>query len=80
MVEVTIMATLTIRNVPDEVVERLKKAASIQGRSMEQEVRLLLESRYRNREAVLRRIEERWKDLPKASPEEVESWIREGRE
>jgi antitoxin FitA len=74
------MATLTIRNIPDDVVERLKKAALNNGRSMEQEVRTLIESRYRAKEEVLRRIEERWKDLPKASPEEIDSWIREGRD
>jgi hypothetical protein len=31
-------------------------------------------------EEILRRIEERWRDLPKASSDEVEKWIREGRE
>jgi len=74
------MATLTIRNVPEDVVERIKNAAAHQGRSMEQEVRLVLESRYRSKGDILRRIEERWQELPKASPEEVEAWIREGRD
>lgn len=74
------MATLTIRNVPDDVVERIKNVAAHQGHSMEQEVRLVLESRYRSKGDILRRIEERWQELPKASPEEVEAWIREGRD
>lgn len=74
------MATLTIRNVPEDVVERLKNTAAHNGRSMEQEVRLVLESRYRSKEDILRRVEERWQELPKASPEEVEAWIREGRD
>jgi plasmid stability protein len=73
------MAALTIRNIPGNVIERLKKAAVTNGRSKEQEVRTLIESRYRAKEEVLRRIEERWKNLPKASPKEIESWIREGR-
>jgi plasmid stability protein len=74
------MATLTIRNVPESVADRLKEVAAQQGRSMEEEVRLLLQERYVKKEEILRRIEERWRDLPKASSEEVEKWIREGRE
>jgi plasmid stability protein len=37
------MPTLTIRKVPGAVIERLKRAAARRGRSMEQEVRELLE-------------------------------------
>jgi plasmid stability protein len=43
------MATLTIRNLRDEVVKRLKEAAKRKGKPMEQEVRELLESRYKSR-------------------------------
>ena len=39
------MATLTIRHVPEAVVERLKAAAKRKGYSMEQEVRELLAMR-----------------------------------
>ena len=77
------MANLTIRNVSDEVIERVKNKAARHGRSMEQELRLHIEQGYQAREDVLRRIEERWRQLPdnaKASPEEIEGWIREGRE
>jgi plasmid stability protein len=74
------MATLTIRNVPEEIVARVKTSAAQHGHSMEQELRSLIERRYRSREDVLRQIEARWKDLPKASPEEIERWIGEGRE
>jgi hypothetical protein len=74
------MATLTIRSVPEPVVERLKEVAAQRGRSMEEEVRLLLQERYVKKEEILRRIEERWRDLPKVSSDEVESWIREGRD
>jgi plasmid stability protein len=38
----TIMATLTIRNVDDAVVERLKKRAKDNERSLEAELRILL--------------------------------------
>ena len=40
------MATLTIRNVPEDVVARLKKVAANKGHSMEQEVRELLRTRF----------------------------------
>lgn len=73
------MATLTIRNVPEAVVERLKSSATQNGRSMEQELRLLIETRYRDRDEILRRIEARWKGLPKATAEEIDRWIRDGR-
>jgi plasmid stability protein len=74
------MATLTIRNLPDDLVERLKEAASRRGHSMEQEVRELLQQRYAARQEVLARVEERWQRLPKASAEEIAAWTAEGRE
>ena len=73
------MATITIRNLPDAVVERIKSSAMERGRSMESELRELLTRRYADREAILARIHRQWQDLPKASPEEIERWIREGR-
>jgi antitoxin FitA len=73
------MATLTIRNVPDDVVARIKNAATQKGHSMEQEVRELLEARFQAKNEALRRIRERWKDLPETTPEEIERWIEVGR-
>jgi plasmid stability protein len=73
------MATLTIRNVPDDVVERIKNAAVQKGHSMEQEVRELLEVRFQAKNEALRRIRERWKELPETTPEEIERWIETGR-
>jgi plasmid stability protein len=73
------MATLTIRNLPDDVVERIKNAAAQKGHSMEQEVRELLETRFQAKNEALRRIRERWKDLPETTPEEIERWIETGR-
>ncbi len=46
------MATLTIRNVPEDVVARLKKVAANKGYSMEQEVRELLRTRFPARDEV----------------------------
>ncbi|HMB53081.1 MAG TPA: hypothetical protein VKU40_07190 [Thermoanaerobaculia bacterium] len=73
------MATLTVRNVPEAVVDRIKRAADAGGRSMEAEVRELLGRRYGDRRELLARNEERWRRLPKATAEEIERWIGEGR-
>ena len=73
------MATLTIRNVPDEVVARLKKVAANKGHSMEQELRELLKTRYPARAEVLDRVEQRWETLPPVSAEEIDQWITEAR-
>jgi len=73
------MATLTIRNLPTDLVDRLKKVAARNGRSMEQEVRELLLDRYPDRDELWRRIDERRKDLPEATTEQVQAWIDEAR-
>lgn len=85
------MANLTIPNVPESLVERIKSAATEHGRSVEQELRVLLESRFsakalkpaaRADEAkaeAMNRIRERWKDLPETSAEEVQGWLQKGR-
>ena len=74
------MPTITIRNLPDDVVERIKLRAKNNGRSMEQELRELLISHYETRENILRRIEERWVELPKTTKEEIDSWQDVGRD
>jgi hypothetical protein len=74
------MATLTIRNVPPEIVERVKEAAARNRRSMEEEVRRLLENRYPPRDELLRQIREKWKNLPLVPAGQIEAWIEEGRE
>jgi plasmid stability protein len=43
------MATLTIRNLPDEVRDRIRREAAEHGRSMEAEVRRTLSEHYRHR-------------------------------
>ena len=74
------MATLTIRNLSKELVERLKEVAKRRGKSMEQEVRELLESRYKSRAEILERVEKRWEELDAPQASEVESWLEVGRE
>jgi plasmid stability protein len=74
------VATLTIRNLPDDLVERVRVSASRHGRSMEQEVRELLQQRYAARQDVLSRLDERWRQHPQATAAEIAAWIAEGRE
>lgn len=73
-------ATLTIRNVPLRVVRSLKSLAKSHRRSMEQEVRELLEEYVGERTAVLQQIEASWQTQsrrPRAS--EIEKWIQASR-
>jgi plasmid stability protein len=75
------MATLTIRNVPTKVVRALKAQAARNRRSMEQEVREIIEAQVGDRASAIAQIERAWasqKRSPKA--DEIEAWIREGRQ
>ena len=74
------MPTLTVRNVPAKVVQSLKALARRHNRSMEQEVRDLLEGYVAERRAVLDQIEAGWnaqKRHPMAS--EIDAWMGMGR-
>ncbi|MBC5796974.1 hypothetical protein H5968_17885 [Sphaerospermopsis sp. LEGE 00249] len=73
------MATITIRNISDELVERIKRLAAQKGVSMEQEVRDLLQKRYGQRDEVLTRIRQRVEVLPMEAESRVQSWKSEGR-
>jgi antitoxin FitA len=73
------MATITIRNVPDGLVERIKVLAGQKGISMEQEIRDLLHSRYEERFPVLERIRQHWETLPLQSAEPILDWKEQGR-
>ena len=75
------MATLTIRNVPDRVVDSLKRLARKKRHSMEHEIREMLEDYAAERSSVLQQIEEGWprqKRRPTAA--QIERWIAAGRE
>ena len=62
------MATITIRNIPKDVVERIKIKAKNNGHSMEQELRELINHHYVNREEILKRIKkDRQNFLPEYS-------------
>ena len=75
------MATLTVRNVPPKVVKTLKSLARRNRRSMEQEVRAVLEEHVGDREALLEQIENAWTHStrrPKAA--DIDQWLKVGRE
>lgn len=73
------MATITIRNLPDDLVERIKLLAKSKGVSMEQEIRDLLHSRYVNRHEIIERIRQRYDNLPIQSSAELMDWKDQGR-
>ena len=73
------MGSVTIRNLPDRVVVEIKAAAVLHGRSLESELRELLQRRYRSREEVLESVRERWTELPGVTADQVDAWIEEGR-
>ncbi len=74
------MPTLTIRNVPAPIVNSLKALARRHRRSMEQEVRELLEGHVAERRSVLAQIEGAWaKQTRRPSAREVDAWIAAGR-
>ena len=74
------MATVTIRNLSPKVVRSLKALAKRNGRSMEQEVREMIELYVGDRLAVMKQIEESWsKQARRPTAEEVDAWIKEGR-
>lgn len=74
------MPTLTIRNLAPRVVQSLKSLARRHGRSMEQEVREVLEDHVIEREAVLEQIETSWgEQRRRPTAAEVDRWLETGR-
>jgi plasmid stability protein len=74
------MATITVRNIPDEVIEMIKNRARQNNRSMEQEVRLILSEVVHDRERAMRRIETLWRKQKRpVSREEVDTWLKQAR-
>ena len=74
------MATLTIRKVRPGVVKSLKSLARRNRRSMEQEVRELLEGYVADRRSIVAEIEAGWaaqKRRPTAK--QVDRWVEAGR-
>ena len=74
------MATITVRNLPDSVVEALKELAERNSRSMEQEAREIISSRVMDRKTVVQLLEQGWKRHTRAiSLEEAQDWLRQSK-
>lgn len=74
------MPTLTVRNVPVKVVQSLKALARRHKRSMEQEVRELIEGHVAERRAVLDQIEAGWNSQSRRpTAREIDAWMGMGR-
>jgi plasmid stability protein len=74
------MPTITVRNVPPRVVQSLKALAKRHNRSMEQEVRDLLEGYVVERRAILGQIEAGWqRQTRRPTAAEVDAWMAVGR-
>lgn len=74
------MVTLTIRNLSPQTVSSLKELARRHHRSMEQEVREILETQVGDRLSAIAQIRSSWaRQARTPSPEEIDSWIAAGR-
>ena len=74
------LPTITVRNVSPKVVQSLKALARRHNRSMEQEVRELLEGYVAERRAVLDQIEASWsRQARRPTASEVDAWLALGR-
>jgi hypothetical protein len=69
-----IMGTITIRNLPGDLIEKIKESAKRHNLSMEQEVREVLKNTYINKIEIIDLIINSWNDNFAPSPEEVEQW------
>lgn len=73
------MASVTIRCLPDELLERIKVVAAAHGLSLEQELRDTLAARYPTRDQVLEAVRAAWPRLPEAPAADIDAWIDAGR-
>ena len=73
------MPAITIRNLPDDLVARVKATAASHGRSMEEDVRQLLQYRFRSKEDILQELPTQWKRRGQPAAEEIDAWIEAGR-
>jgi plasmid stability protein len=74
------MPTITVRNVPAKVVRSLKALARRHNRSMEQEVRELIEGYVAERRAVLDQIQAGWeRQARRPTATEIDAWMAVGR-
>lgn len=74
------MATITIRDVPDDLLEAVRRSAAANGRTIEDELRDAVRRPYSGERVanVLANARHRW-TTSHVPPERLEAWIREGR-
>ncbi len=74
------MATVTVRNLPDEVADALRRLAAKNGRSMEEQIRRLLAEQVVDRLSALEQIDAAVSQQSRpTSPAEIDAAIDEGR-
>ena len=74
------MPTITVRNVPARAIQSLKALARRHKKSMEQEVRDLIEGYVVERRAVIDQIESGWsKQARRPTAAEIDTWMGVGR-
>ncbi len=73
------MATLTVRNVPAGIAQRLKKQAREHNCSMEQEVRNILQASLESRSTLMERVSSRAQQLVAPDISEIDEWVSVGR-
>ncbi len=74
------MPTITVRNVPARAIQSLKALARRHKKSMEQEVRDLIEGYVVERRAVIDQIESGWsKQARRPTAAEIDAWMGVGR-
>lgn len=76
------MGQISIRNLDDQVIERYKRLAELNGRSLEAEIRRTLERGVPATPEEKRRLAERAQALTANRPGSIETWrlINEGRD
>lgn len=75
------MGSITVRNLPDRVIRKLKQLAKQNRSSMEAEVRKILQREVMDRGLLLDVIKTDLDRQPEATTtEQVDAWIRESRE
>ncbi|MBN2440344.1 MAG: hypothetical protein JXJ04_03335 [Spirochaetales bacterium] len=74
------MATITIRNLPEDLVKTIKSTAKKHGVSMEHEIRELLKSMFMQKKELLDLIRSQWDDSTTPSVHDVNKWRHMGRE
>ncbi|HEY7790651.1 MAG TPA: hypothetical protein VIC33_09085 [Vicinamibacterales bacterium] len=73
------MPTLTIRDIPPRLLRTLKSLAKHHGRSVNEQVLLLLDESAEDRLSALRQIEAGWQEQARRpEPGDIDTWIQAG--